>query len=159
MKVPFECDLCHFRNMNKRDPVYSYKKDEDKYIAILRAQLDVFWAREPSTVASYLSRLRRDYIDATVVFSLGDRVVTYLSSHAVVNRVGMILAILTLPASLRKGDYFEHVQPDTARKTSTWYGNAHDAGAGYLGNSTGSGGISPPPCLPVWSGTVGWPKG
>ena len=34
MKVPFECDMCHFRNMNKQDPVYGFKKDEDTFIAI-----------------------------------------------------------------------------------------------------------------------------
>ena len=52
----------------------------------------------------------------------------------------MVAAILTLSASLRKGDYCEQVQPDTARKTSAWYGNAHDAGVGYVGQSTGIGG-------------------
>ena len=37
MKVPFECDLCHFRNMNKRDPVSRGKRDEDTFVAIMRA--------------------------------------------------------------------------------------------------------------------------
>ena len=92
MKVPFECDLCHFRNMNKPDPVYGCKKDEDTYIVMRRAQLDVFWAREPSTVASNLSRLMRYYIDATTVFSLGYIVFPCLPSHKVVDRVGMIAA-------------------------------------------------------------------
>ena len=27
MKVPFECGLCHFRNMNERDPVSGGKRD------------------------------------------------------------------------------------------------------------------------------------
>ena len=70
MGVHFECNLCHFSNMNKRDPVYGCKKDEDTFIAIRRTQLDVFWAREPSTVASNFSRLRREYFDATIVFIL-----------------------------------------------------------------------------------------
>ena len=78
MKVPFECNLYHFRNMNKQDPVYSYKKDKDMCFAIRRAQLDVFWAREPSTMASSSSRLRRDCIDATTLFVLGDRFLPYL---------------------------------------------------------------------------------
>ena len=116
--------------MNKRDPVYGCRKDEDMYIAILQTQLDIFWAWEPSTMAGNLSRLRRDYIDATTVFSLGDRVLPYLSSHEVMDRVGMIATILMLSASLRKGDYCEQVQPDTARKTSAWYGNAHNTRVG-----------------------------
>ena len=48
--VPFECDLCHFRNMNKRDPVWERAKDVRTFTAIRRAQLDVFWARRPGTV-------------------------------------------------------------------------------------------------------------
>ena len=43
MKLPFECDLCHFRNMNKQDTVSRYKRDESLLIAIQRARLDVFW--------------------------------------------------------------------------------------------------------------------
>ena len=74
MKVPFECDQCHFRNINKRDLIYGCKKDEDMYIAIRRAQLDVFWAQEPSTVANNCSCLRRDYLDSTTMFSLGEDV-------------------------------------------------------------------------------------
>ena len=37
IKVLFECDLCHFRNMNKQDPVYGCKKYKDTNIAIRRA--------------------------------------------------------------------------------------------------------------------------
>ena len=50
MKVPFECELCYYRNMNKQDPVDGCKKDGDTFIGIRRAQLDVFWARESTTV-------------------------------------------------------------------------------------------------------------
>ena len=88
-------------------------------------------------MASNLSRLRRDYIDATTVFSLGDRLLPYLPSYKVVDRVGMIPAILALSASLRKGDNCEQVQPDTTRKIPAWDGNAHNAGVGYMGKSTG----------------------
>ena len=77
-----------------------------------------------------LSRLRRDYIDATAVFSLGNNILPYLPNHEVVDQAGMVAAILTLSASLRKGIYYEHIQPDTAGKTSAWYGNTYDAGAG-----------------------------
>ena len=47
MKVPFEfdCDLCHFRNMNKQYPVFRCKRDEDMFVVVRRAQLDVFWAK------------------------------------------------------------------------------------------------------------------
>ena len=55
MLVPFQCDLCHFRNLVKRDPA---KSDEDLclIIGIRRANVNVFWAREEGTV----SATRRD---------------------------------------------------------------------------------------------------
>ena len=69
-------------------------------------------------MASNISRLRRDYIDTTAVFSFGNNVLPYLLIHEMVDRVGMVDAIPTLSASLRKGDCCEFVQPDTTRKTS-----------------------------------------
>ena len=136
MKLPYECELCHYRNMNKQDPVYDCKKDEDTFIALCRAQLDVLWARESFIVASNLSRLRQDYIDSTTMFTLGNRVLHYLPSHTVEDMVGIVPAVMTLVASLRPGDYCKNAQPGTARKTSAWHGNAHNAG--YLGNSIGT---------------------
>ena len=72
-------------------------------MATRRAQLDVFWTREPSNVASKSSRLRRDYLDSTTIFSLGKDVLPYLPSKKIVDRVGLIPAIMTLGASLRQG--------------------------------------------------------
>ena len=77
------------------------KKDKDMFVAIRRAHLDVFWAREPYTVLTNLSRLRRDYLDSITMFSLGEEILTYLPSHQVVDRVGMVPVIMTLGASLQ----------------------------------------------------------
>jgi hypothetical protein len=52
MGVPFECDLCSFRNVAGRDPDFSNDWDEFTLTAIRRVLLDVMWAREPDTVAS-----------------------------------------------------------------------------------------------------------
>ena len=104
--------------MNKQDPVYNCKKDEDTFIALCRAQLDVLWARESSTVVSNLSRLRQDYIDLTTMFNPGKRVLPYLMSHTVEDRVEIVPAVMMLAAFLRPGDYCKNVQPDTSRKTS-----------------------------------------
>ena len=100
MKVPCVCDLCHFRNMNKRDPVSGSKRYEDTFVAIRRAQLDVFWARESSTIASNHSCLRRDYLDSTTMSTPGEEILPYLHNHAVVDRVRMVPVIMTLGASL-----------------------------------------------------------
>ena len=96
MKVPFECDLYYFQNMNKRDPVLGSKREKDTFVAIKRAQLDVFWARESSTVASNLSCLRRDCPDSTTMYSLGEEILQYLPDHAIIVMVGMIPVIMML---------------------------------------------------------------
>ena len=70
-------------------------------------------------MASNLGQLRRDYLDSTTIFSLGEKILPYLPSHEVVDRVGMVSAIMTLGVSLRPGDYCQNVQFDTACKAST----------------------------------------
>ena len=51
--VPFQYDLCHFRNLVNRDPV---RLDEDLrlIIGIRRANLDSFWSREEGTVPTMI---------------------------------------------------------------------------------------------------------
>jgi hypothetical protein len=45
----FQCDTCHFRNIQKRDPGSSHT-DATMLRCIRRANLDTFWSRETSTV-------------------------------------------------------------------------------------------------------------
>ena len=45
----FQCELCHFRNMELRNP--DGEGSNEKILRyIRRANVDVFWARKPSTV-------------------------------------------------------------------------------------------------------------
>jgi hypothetical protein len=64
MGVPFECDLCSFRNVIGRYPVLGSHNDHFMLVAIWRVLLDVMWAREPNTVAGNWARSRRDYLMA-----------------------------------------------------------------------------------------------
>ena len=45
-----QCNLCHFRNIQRRDPVVGNVKDSLSLRCIRRANLDAMWAREPTTV-------------------------------------------------------------------------------------------------------------
>ena len=130
MGIPFECDLCHFWNMNKRDPVPGHPKDKYTLLCIRRANLDAMWSRETSTVSANLTRLRRDYTDAMEVLSLGDPL-PILGTNDLEDRVGMACACITLNASNRVGRHQRTIQWDTMRKTPTWYSNAYEAGEGY----------------------------
>ena len=131
MGVPFECDLCQFVNMNHRYPVPGDSLDDLTLISIRRALLDAVWAREPSTVQGNLNRAMRDHREAMARSSIERQELPYLPNHALEDRVGMRYAVQLLQASLRPGVYTTNIQFETLRKTETWIGNMHDAGAAY----------------------------
>ena len=130
MGIPFECDLCSFRNLNKRDPIWANSRDSYTLICIRRANLDAFWSRESSTVEGNLRRMRIDYADASLALSVLTPLPT-LGNPFMKDRVGMAMAIYTLHTSLRQGKYTTNLQWDSMRKTPTWYANAFGAGADY----------------------------
>ena len=99
MGVPFECDLCHFRYMNCRDPVWRSAKDMDIIEAIRRVLLDVFWAREEGKVSGNLSRMRRDYLDVKARYCIGDQLLPYFATHDLRDQVGMSAAITMLTST------------------------------------------------------------
>jgi hypothetical protein len=59
LMVPFQCDLCHFRNIMKRNPWESRWQDHEILEYIRRAILDSFWSRESRTVLFNLREARR----------------------------------------------------------------------------------------------------
>jgi len=53
-------DLCHFRNIQRRDPVIGNVKDSLSLRCIRRARnLDAMWAREPTTVGGNLREVKK----------------------------------------------------------------------------------------------------
>ena len=96
MGIPFECDLCHFRNMTLRNPVVTDPKDAMTLVTIRRASLDALWAREPGTVQGNLSRAVRDHREAAAVCSLERGELPYLPSPELKDRVGMTSAVYVL---------------------------------------------------------------
>lgn len=54
--VPFQCDLCQFRNIWFRNPVIG---DHQALVLIRRAILDAFWTREPSTIENITKDVRK----------------------------------------------------------------------------------------------------
>ena len=104
MGVPFECDLCSFRNVMGWDPVLGDHNDHFTLVAICRVLLDVMWAREPDTVAGNWARAKRNYITAVNHLSLRtESLLPVLRNPTMTLRVGMGVAILTVVTSLRAG--------------------------------------------------------
>ena len=50
--TPFQCDVCHFVNIQKREPHKDNYPDDELLMNIRRAVLDSFWARERGTVVA-----------------------------------------------------------------------------------------------------------
>jgi hypothetical protein len=132
MGVPFECDLCSFRNVVGCDPVITDGRDEFTLMAIRRVLLDVMWAREPDTVALNWSRSKRDYNMMVDNLSLDyHTILPILGNQRVGDQVGLGIALTTVLASLRQGRNATNVQFDTIRKTQTWYSNVYDVGGNF----------------------------
>jgi hypothetical protein len=132
MGVLFECNLCLFRNVCRREPEFKNKCDQFTLTTIRRAQLDVMWAREPHTVATNWARAKAGY-DVTMchLSVLPEYLLPQLGSAEVWDRVGMAEALTTLVTSLHPGRNSTNIQWETMRKTRMWLSNAHDAGRAY----------------------------
>ncbi len=104
MGVPFECDLCSFRNVAGRDPDMTNKCNEFTLTAIRHMLLDVMWAREPDMVASNWSCSKRDFGMAIEHMSIDPRtILPVLGNPEVVDRVGLGVALMKVLALLRPG--------------------------------------------------------
>lgn len=119
MGVCFECDVCSFRNVNRRDVCWSSERDLRTLRYVRRVSLDVMWSRSKGTVRSTFNRMRRDCKEASEMLSLG-HIFPKMGNPKMEDRDGMALALVLLHTSLRKGTYTDHLQFDTVRKTVSW---------------------------------------
>jgi hypothetical protein len=110
-----QCDVCHFINIMGREPLELSATDARLLKCIHRVNLDVFWAREPSTVGGVLLKVK---ISLAIVTQLG-----YTNSlfhprgpFPVVDLTGMGIAVVMVQRSLNKGHYADTLQFETVRK-------------------------------------------
>ena len=122
----FQCDLCHFRNMESRNPDGG-GTDEKILRYIRRANLDAFWARRPNTVYQHFLEMRSTLADADEM-----RMTPPFPERgpmALKDTSGMSAAVLLLKKSLRPGKYSNNnLTFDTTRKrrgaiSSYWHGS------------------------------------
>lgn len=57
LMVPFQCEVCHFQNILEWDPNLTQATNRETLDMVRRANLDAFWSRELSMVASNLREL------------------------------------------------------------------------------------------------------
>ena len=56
---PFQCDMCWFINLSKREPSALSYSDERLMGYIRRVNLDLMWSRERGTVANTLAAVNK----------------------------------------------------------------------------------------------------
>jgi hypothetical protein len=130
----FQCDLCHFRNMQGRDPIIGQGRDSLLLQCIRRASLDAFWAREPSTVRSNLNGAKKLEAIGDIVGMVG--VAPPLGPFAVEDTCGMRVAVCILLRSLDAGKTADLIQFSTARGLRSVYSNI------YHSSSLSQGGLA-----------------
>ena len=122
LMCPFQCDLCHFRNIQKRDPG-SDPRDEVLQKALRRAILDSFWSRESSTVNT--NRLQEKHVDKAMeaygVVNPPRR--KHEGPYPVRDDWGMFEAVCLLKRSLDKGRNTLTIQFNTMRKLRSHFSN------------------------------------
>lgn len=134
---PFQCSLCHFRNIQGRNPDLNFAPDRRFMAFVDRANLDAMWSREPATVRNNLREARRADIDYAKEFHIGS-FTPEMGPFPLEDSIGMKAAILLLRRSLDKGRYEAYVQPDTFRKAQATLTNVTRASVVGLGDAIGT---------------------
>lgn len=118
----FQCDLCHFRNINGRSPLPD-GSDDTVMKFIRRANLDALWSREVGTVRN----THREYLKIRTKAKLLDlddgKIFPPMGPHPVIDKQGMGLAIVILLRSLDAGKNEPTIQFSTTQKMKTAYAN------------------------------------
>ena len=125
--APFQCDVCWFRNLFNRSPRAQSEGDNFNLALIRRANLDMFWSREASTVQGVRGHLK-DILDQCR--SYGRKVpLEPMEAWEVGDNQGMGVMLCMLDKSLRKGRNGDYTQFDSCRTLRSAVSNVYAATA------------------------------
>ena len=133
LMTPFQCELCHFRNIFGRNP--HTLTDREALEFFRRASLDAFWSRASSTVKGNLAEGRRGqkFADRMRVPCL----VPEMGPFPLQDTMGMMCAASILDRSLDPGLTEDFVQWATFRGGRSFIPNATQAGVAGLSEVVG----------------------
>jgi hypothetical protein len=124
----FQCDTCHFRNIQGRD-VVSHKAEDIKLLRCIRcANLDALWDKEPTTVSKNYAQAQRA-IQFALSLGISDPFPN-MGPFPLSDTFGMKAACVMLLKSLGIGKYAPTVQFATMRKMRSTFSNIFHASAG-----------------------------
>ena len=119
----FQCDICHFRNIQGRDPLLQRHQDRSLMLCIRRASLDAFWGSRPGTVAGHLKEFKTftrisEELGIDQPFRSHPR-----GPYPLEDSVGMVAAVAMLQRSFHPGRNSTTVQWATCRKIRSCVSN------------------------------------
>ena len=136
LMTPFQCELCHFRNVMLRDPVLTILADNEILELMRRANLDAFWGRETNTVKN---NLRAGLRMEKTMSRLGMPCVNSpMGPFPLKDGFGMQAAVAVLDRSLDEGKHDVNVQFETFRRVRFILTNIEQATPNGLGDVIGA---------------------
>ncbi len=126
ISTPFQCNLCHFRNLMGRDPHRTLAQDLRILKCIRRANLDSLWSLDPRTVNCTLTECKRG-LDIATSLGFKNKLFAPMGPFPVDDTFGMAAAIVILQVSLSPGKYDRNVQFGTIRKFRSTFSNAYQS--------------------------------
>ena len=125
LMMPFQCDLCLFRTLFKRNP-RRVMADKENLIILQRINLDVIWAREPSTIAKNMGTLNN--LIVTCEASGFSPELPSLGPFPLEDCIGLAVAFSMIVQSSRPGRHSKlYTQFATIRKQRSAFSNLHNA--------------------------------
>jgi hypothetical protein len=113
LMTPFQCDVCHFRNIYARDPAPMDLVDCEVMEFIRQATIDSLWSREPLTVKNNLCEAQRGRRSAINFRFPEESVTSPMGPFPLEDLFGMKAAMLVLDRLLDPGRYSDYVQWET----------------------------------------------
>ncbi len=129
--VPFQCELCHFRNIKGRSPYLNNDRDHYALNVIRRASLDSFWSRTSATVKTNMADFKK-FVKHSKKLWGNVPGLPAKGPYAVRDEFGMAIAAATLSRSLDPGKNSEFIQFNTARRVRSAYSNCWNASVNTL---------------------------
>ena len=126
MLTHFQCDKCHFRKIQRRDPEKISVKDGRLFVTIRWATLDYLWSKEPGKVKGNLTTMKR--LGQVGVKKLGmETWLPTMGTFPLVDELGMSLACTNLRFYLINVRHAGHFQWYSMRKAPTAWENIYGA--------------------------------
>ena len=123
--TPFQCPLCHCRNIKRRNLIPNFVPDELFKSQVIRSSIDAFWSRTASTLRNHLAEIRQQI---KYQRALGYNCLPPLGPWPLGSHQGMAQAITLECRANEKGTRGrETVTHETARKARTVHTNLWSA--------------------------------